>query len=474
MTMRVRWIGAGFGLAMCGLAVASMAAQTPSASAPAPAAPAATQANQDESKVPQYTLPDPLMLESGEKVTDVKTWHERRRPELLHLFETQVYGRPAHASKPRFLRTSIARDALGGLATRKEVTVFLDGTDSGPRMNLLVYVPNASAGAGAAAKTGKKPAFLGFNFGGNHTVHADPGITLPTVWARQGGSQQYVSAKADEASRGRGATQWQVENVLKRGYAFVTVYYGDLEPDFPEGWRHGVRSRFHPEAIKEPKLPPKATRDQIAALKAKLPEPQTLDEWGAIGAWAWGMSRALDYLTTDDDIDATKVAVIGHSRIGKATLWAGAQDQRFALVIANESGEGGAALTRRKFGESLTRITTAFPHWFAGMYTYYRDRENDLPVDFHELIALIAPRPVYVASAAEDLWADPRGEFLGAKNAEPVYKLFGKEGLGVDQQPPIDTSVGRTIGYHVRTGKHDVTAFDWEQYLNFADKHLRQ
>jgi hypothetical protein len=460
MTMRARWIGAGLGLTMCGVMMASM---TPTASQ-TPQAPAA---NYDESKVPQYTLPDPLTLESGEKVTDVKMWQERRRPELLHLFETQVFGRPAHATKPKSLRTSIVRDALGGLATRKEVTVFLDGTDSGPRMNLLVYVPNGGA-------PGKKPAFLGFNFGGNHTVHADPGITLPTVWPRQGSTQQYVAAKATEATRGSAATRWQVETVLKRGYALVTAYYGDLEPDFPEGWKHGVRSRFYPEAIKEPKLPPKATAEQIAALKAALPEPKTLDEWGAIGAWAWGMSRALDYLTTDPDIDAAKVAVIGHSRIGKATLWAGAQDQRFALVIANESGEGGAAITRRKFGESLARITTVFPHWFAGMYTYYRDRENDLPVDFHELVALIAPRPVYVASAAEDLWADPRGEFLGAKHAEPVYKLFGKEGLGVDQQPPINTPVGKTIGYHVRTGKHDVTAYDWEQYLNFADKHLRQ
>lgn len=457
MTMRARWIGAGLGLTMCGLMVAPVARS---------AAQEPNQANYDESKVPRYTLPDPLTLSSGEKVADVKTWQERRRPELLHLFETQVFGRPAHATKPKSLRTSIARDALGGLATRKEVTVFLDGTDSGPRMQLLVYLPNGAAG--------KKPAFLGFNFGGNHTVHADPGITLPTIWPRQGGTQQYVATKAAEGTRGSAATQWQVETVLRRGYAFVTAYYGDLEPDFPEGWKHGVRSRFHPEAIKEPKLPPKATPDQIAALKAALPEPKTLDEWGAIGAWAWGMSRALDYLTTDPDIDAAKVAVIGHSRIGKATLWAGAQDQRFALVIANESGEGGAAITRRKFGESLARITTVFPHWFSGMYTYYRDREDDLPIDFHELVALIAPRPVYVASAAEDQWADPRGEFLGAKGAEPVYKLFGKEGLGVDQQPPVGTPVGKTIGYHVRTGKHDVTAFDWEQYLNFADKHLRQ
>jgi hypothetical protein len=460
MRMRVRsqWMGVGLLLTIGGLTIGPLAAEMPQTPA---------EANYDEAKVPQYTLPDPLTLSSGEKVTDVKTWRERRRPELLHLFETQVFGRPAHATKPKSLRTSIARDALGGLATRKEITVFLDGADNGPKMNLLVYVPNGGA-------AGKKPAFLGFNFGGNHTVHADPGITLPMVWPRQGSTQQYAAAKAAEETRGSAATQWQVETVLKRGYAFVTAYYGDLEPDFPEGWKQGVRSRYHPEPIKEPRLPPKATPDQIAALKAALPEPKTLDEWGAIGAWAWGMSRALDYLTTDPDIDAAKVAVIGHSRIGKAALWAGAQDQRFALVIANESGEGGAAITRRKFGESLKRITTAFPHWFAGMYTYYRDREDDLPVDFHELVALIAPRPVYVASAAEDLWADPRGEFLGAKGAEPVYKLFGKEGLGVDQQPAIGTSVGKTIGYHIRTGKHDVTAFDWEQYLNFADKHLRQ
>ena len=460
--MRVRWIGAGLGLTMCGLMMASMAAQTPAASAPAPASPAA---NQDESKVPQYTLPDPLTLESGEKVTDVKTWTERRRPELLHLFETQVYGRPAHASRPRFLRTSIARDALGGLATRKEVTVFLDGTDSGPRMSLLVYVPN-----GAAA--GKKPAFLGFSFGGNHTVHADPGITLPTVWPRQGGSQQYVAVKATENTRGSAATQWQVETILKRGYAFVTAYYGDLEPDFSEGWKHGVRSRFHPEAIKEPKLPPKATADQIAALKAKLPEPKTLDEWGAIGAWAWGMSRALDYLTTDDDIDATKVAVIGHSRIGKATLWAGAQDQRFALVIANESGEGGAAITRRKFGESLARITTAFPHWFAGMYTYYRDRENDLPVDFHELVALIAPRPVYVASAAKISGPIPAANSSARRTPSRSTSCSGKKDSASissrrsDIRRP-DHRLSRPHGQArcdgVRLGAE----------LNFADKHLR-
>lgn len=398
--------------------------------------------NYDEAKVPQYTLPDPLVLANGGKVADAKTWQSRRRPEILELFRQHVYGRsPGRPANMTFQVTSIERNALGGLATRKEVSVFFTGKKDGPKLDILIYQPNAA----------KKPApaFLGLNFGGNHAVHSDLGITLSRQWMRE--SAGVTNNRATEASRGKEASRWQVEKVLKRGYAIATVYYGDIEPDFAEGWKLGVRAALSPKGA-----------DTVFAA----------DDWGAIGAWAWGLSRTLDYLETDKEIDAKRVAVIGHSRLGKTALWAGAEDERFAIVISNDSGCGGAALSRRQFGETVERINTVFPHWFCGNFKKYDLKESDLPVDQHELIALVTPRPVYVASAEEDRWADPRGEFLSAKHAEPVYRLFDKKGLGVDDMPPVNKPIGDVIGYHIRTGKHDVTEYDWDQYLNFADRHF--
>lgn len=413
---------------------------TTTTAAPSPAP------NYDEAQVPNYTLPDPLALQSGQRVTDAATWQQARRPELLRLFAENEYGKtPTIDARPTFKVRSTDPRALGGRATRKQVTVYLFGSANGPSMELLLYVPNRAAG--------RVPAFLGLNFAGNQAAARDPGIDISTRWMRNDRETGVKDHRAGEAHRGVKAGRWQVEKVIGRGYALATVYYGDIEPDFPEGWKQGIRGYLSPSASAES-------------------GQRTNDDWGAIGAWAWGLSRALDYLEQDPAIDAKHVALIGHSRLGKTALWAGAQDARFALVISNDSGEGGAALARREFGERIEHLNKSFPHWFCLNYRQYSGHEDRMPIDQHELIALIAPRPVYVASATEDRWADPRGEFLSAKAAEPVYRLFGLKGLGVDEMPPPDHPVGEFIGYHLRTGAHEVTAYDWEQYLRFADRHF--
>ncbi|MDB5095750.1 MAG: acetylxylan esterase [Cyanobacteria bacterium RYN_339] len=388
--------------------------------------------NHDEARVGQVVLPDVLQLTSGKRVANADEWRRLRRPEILRLFETNVYGRsPSAPLQASYRQLSLDRKALHGLATRKELAISLTGRPGGPEMHLLVYLPNH--------RKGRAPLFLGLNFHGNQSINLDPGIRVSTAWMGWSGSKHRATAE----SRGREARRWPLETILARGYGVATAYYGDMFPDRADG-----------------------LRDSIIPVMGAARAP---DQWGAIAAWAWGLSRAMDYLVKDPDVEPGKIAVWGHSRLGKTALWAGALDERFAMVISNDSGEGGAAIARRNFGETVADLNREFPHWFAGNYKAFDGKPDALPVDQHMLIALMAPRPVYVASASEDLHADPRGEFLAVREASPVYALFGKKTLAGAQMPKANHPLVADLGYHMRSGPHDTTAYDWAQYLSFVD-----
>jgi hypothetical protein len=395
--------------------------------------------NYDESKVPPYKLPDPLVFNNGSKVLTKADW-EKRRTEIYTIFQNEVYG-IAPVWKGRLTATELSRDthALNGTATRSEVNVKLQNGTRELTFTLLVYLPHSSKPV---------PVFLGYNFGGNHTVTDEPGITIPSSWMRNDAKIGVTENKATEAGRGKSVSQWQVREIISRGYGLVTLYYGDIDPDFDDGFKNGVHGLYDakPDAA----------------------------SWGSISAWAWGLSRVMDWIETNASIDSKRVIVMGHSRLGKTALWAGASDRRFAIVISNNSGCGGAALSKRIYGETVGSINSMVHYWFCNNFNKYSENEDALPVDQHELLALIAPRPVYVASAAEDKWADPKGEFLACVNASPVYKLLGLQGLPVTEMPPLNTPAVGDIGYHIRSGDHDVKLYDWQQYLDFADRHLKK
>jgi hypothetical protein len=400
--------------------------------------------NTDESKVLPYTLPELLRAHDGRPVADVATWRGVRRGELLRAFGSNVYGRtPALPVRVRAEVTATKRDAVDGLATRTLVTLRLFDDPAASSIRLALYVPNSAPRP--------VPVMLGLNYYGVASIEADPSLPLTDQWMRPTADMGIVKNRATEATRGRHASRWPLALAMRRGYAVATYYYGDLEPDHGEGWKSGLRGYLRAKEGRTESAP---------------------DEWGAIGVWAWGLSRALDYLETNPAIDAQRVVVFGHSRHGKTALWAGAQDERFAMVVSNNSGEGGASLARRNFGEMIADSVKVNHFWYAPNYRSFAGRAADLPTDQHMLLALAAPRPLYVASATEDLGADPRGEFLSAVHAAPAYRLHGLEGLGTDQMPAPDAPIGHRIGFHLRTGPHDITDYDWEQFMSFADRHL--
>jgi hypothetical protein len=392
--------------------------------------------NFDEAKVMPYTLPSLLTTTDSHKITTHQQWEKERRPQILAQFAEFVYGRfPLKPRNTRYQVVAIDDRALKGRATRKEIAIYFQEDKDSPALHLLVYLPNNVSE--------KVPVFVGLNFQGNHSIHKDSGIAITANWKKLHPEEKGIE-------RGGQQRRWPVEELIDNGYGLVTAWYQDLEPDQADGWKTGIRTTLQEELDIQPQ------------------------EWGAIGAWAWGLSRIMDYLETDERINASQVILTGHSRLGKAALWAAANDQRFAIVVSNNSGEGGAALARRNYGETVYRINTAFPHWFIARYKTFNEKVEQLPVDQHMLLALIAPRPLYVASAANDKWADPRGEFLSAKLAGEVYALYGLKGITVADIPPLNTPVGNTIRYHIRQGDHDMLPYDWEQYIAFADEYFQK
>lgn len=404
--------------------------------------PLTSQTNYDESTVPSFEVPDPLTTFKGKKINSVKKWEKVRRPELLHFFENNVYGNiPTTLGIDSYAILEQDNNAINGKAKRKQVELTFNKNGKILKYTILLYLPKNIA---------KSPIFLGYNFYGNHTITEDKAVLISSAWARNNEAFGIANNTLTEESRGKRTNRWAVEKILDAGYGLATIYYGEVDPD-KNDFSDGVHSLLYAKNQEQPKP----------------------DEWGSIAAWSWGMARALDYFEKDADIDASKVIAFGHSRLGKTSLWAGATDKRFAAVISNDSGCGGAAMSKRKFGETVGRINTAFPHWFCDNFNQYSDNEEALPVDQHQLLALIAPRPLYVASAEEDQWADPRGEFLAAHYASSVYNLYGKKGIETMKMPKVNEPIHNTVSYHIRTGKHDVTDYDWENYIKWANAFVK-
>ena len=393
--------------------------------------------NYDESKVPAFEVPDVMRCEDGQRVESVRQWEKKRRPELLKMFSEQEYGvTPRHTGiKVKYELVASNPEAMDGLATQKQIRFNFTGKNGKTHQALLLlYLPNNTKE--------RVPVIVSYNFHGNQTTTFEEDVIFSPS------KELMKSAGSENWGRGEQASRWSYELALKRGYAVATMNYHDIFPDSPELRGYGI----------------------LPLMPGYKEDSREGKEWGAIGVWAWGYSRIADYLEKEKRIDKDCMVVLGHSRLGKTSLWAGVQDKRFKVVISNDSGCGGAALSKRVIGENLARITANFPHWFCPAFNIYSENEAALPFDQHELLALVAPRHVYVASAEDDQWADPKGEYLSAYYAGPVYRLYDMLGLPSEEQPAIHQPQHYDVGYHIRAGKHDVTEYDWRCYLDFCDK----
>lgn len=374
------------------------------------------QFNYDEEQVPAYTLPDPLVASNGSKIVTADDWNKRRREELMELFRSHVYGRrPDVEYSIRFEQTKVLEGVFEGAATGRSMTAIITVADRSFSFQFVVFVPNKRKKAVAAV------------------VHIN--------------NRYFISL---EKAASEHDPFWPARTIIERGYATASFHTSHVDPDRKDGYADGIRSFF---------ANGQAPADEV---------------WRSLSAWGWAASRVLDYLDSLDAIDGTRVAVVGHSRGGKTSLWAACEDTRFAIAYSNDSGCGGAALSRRAYGETVGRITTSFPHWFCKPYSEYADRESELPVDQHEVMALIAPRGVYVASADEDLWADPRGEYASLVAAAPVFRLLNKNAISNPLMPALNQPrVSGQTGYHIRTGGHGLGDTDWTWFLNFTDRLLK-
>jgi hypothetical protein len=381
----------------------------------------------------------------GTRVTTKQDWETKRKPELKALFQHYMYGHLPPAPKAKYEILFSDESAFGGKAKLGEAKVTFEQPTTKHAIHVLLVIPKGVE---------KPPVFVGMNFCGNHALLDDPRIHLPEGWVRRT-CVGAVDEHATEAGRGSQKDVWNIDLILERGYALACFYSGDVDPDTAD-MSDGIGPAFY-----------KPGQSTAAP-----------DDAGTIALWAWGFHRVVDLLhdKAKDAVDTSRIAVVGHSRNGKTALLAGAFDERIALVIPLQAGCGGTAPSRTADtrAESVERINTSFPHWFSGNFKLFNKQTERLPFDQHCLIALCAPRPVLLPNAEQDLWANPSGQFELLKAADPVYRLYGQEGLPADAKPEMNQLLASRLGYFIRPGRHAMTRQDWEVFLNYADKYLKK